>query len=168
MNPGSPPTSSRRWPRRLLKGVLIVAGVWLAAEGAWWATLHGRVDQPLADANRIVVRVDGDTAVNFKKQITDPAVITRIRAYIEARPGGWRKTWHTPPVTWVHAAFYRDSSVVGWFAAGSNFLQAPTLDGPAAMRNADPAELEELNRLLGAPPGSHLGPSRGPYPDHRH
>jgi hypothetical protein len=157
------PAPARRWPRRLLKGVLIVAGVWLALEVAWWAMWRARVDQPLADANRIVVRVDGDTTPLLEKQITDPAAIARIRAYVEARPGRWAKTWHTPPAANVRATFYRDDRVVGWFGAGFNFFQAPTLDGPSATRAADTEELEEFERLLGVPRGSHLGP-----PDHRH
>ena len=135
--------------------MLILAGVWLVGEAAWWAMLRGRVDQPLADADRVEVRVDGALGPLLEKQITDPAAIARIRAYFDARPGRWAKTWHTPPVTHVHAAFYRGGNVVGWFGAGFNFLQAPTVDGSVAMRIVDPEELEELNELLGVPPGSH-------------
>lgn len=143
---------------------MIVAGVWLAWEGAWWLMLRGRVDQPLAGADRIEVRVDGDTAVLLRRQITDPAAIARIRAYIEARPGRWARSWHTPPAARVRATFYRDSSIVGWFGAGINYLQAPTLEGPLATRRAKPEELEEFERLLGVPRGSHLGRSSAPRP----
>jgi hypothetical protein len=73
------PASARRWPRRLLKGVLVLAGAWLAGEAAWWAMLRGRVDQPLANADRVEVRVDGDLDPLLEKQITDPAAIARLR-----------------------------------------------------------------------------------------
>lgn len=159
--------SARRWPRRLLKGVLIVAVVWLTLEGALRAMLHGRVDQPLGDADRIEVRVNGDQTAHLDERITDPAEIARIRAYVEARPGRWTKTWHTPPAANVRATFYRDSSVVGWFGAGFDYLQAPTLDGPPATRRADTEELEEFERLLGVPRGSHLGRSHGTWRDTR-
>lgn len=158
--------NARRWPRRLLKGVLIAAGVWLALEAALWLMLRGRVDQPLARADRIVVRVDAHSMRSVETQIADPVAIARIRAWIEARPGRWAKTWHTPPVAPLHATFYHGDRVVGWFEAGSNFLQAPTLDGSPATRHADPEELEEFERLLGVPPGSHLG-RPDPYPDQR-
>ncbi|HEU4881483.1 MAG TPA: hypothetical protein VFT45_04535 [Longimicrobium sp.] len=140
-----------------MKIVLVAAGVWLALEAALWLMLRGRVEQPLARADHVVVRVDTHSLSYVEKQITDPAAIARIRGYIETRPGRWHKTWHTPPVTHVHAAFYRGDELVGWFASGSNFLQARTVDGSVAMRRTAPEELEELNRLVGAPPRSHLG-----------
>ncbi|HEY0019258.1 MAG TPA: hypothetical protein VGC13_23355 [Longimicrobium sp.] len=157
--------STRHRPRRLPPGVLMLAGAWLAVQAAC-GPMPARVDQPLADADRVYVMVDGDTTPLGNKQITDPAAISRIRAYVEARPAGWARRWNSPPPWHVHATFYRGDKSVGWFAAGKNFLQAPSREGPEAMRDADPEELEELNRLLTVPPGSHRGPPPDHYPDH--
>lgn len=144
--------SARRW---LLRGLFLLSGAWLVLEGAAWALLRARVEQPLAWADRMEVSVDGATGT-MQKRITDPAAIARVRAFIDARPGRWSRTWHTPPATQVHVTFYEHEQVHGWFASGTGFFQAPARGGQAAMRVATPSELEELNRLLGLSPGSHL------------
>jgi hypothetical protein len=154
--------SAPRWQRRLLIGLLMVAGYWIIVEGSA-VTMRARIGQSLEEADRVEVRLAGDSTL-LVKQITDRGAILRIHAYVDARSrsGGWTRPWHTPQAPHVHATFYRGSDRVGWFAAGKSFFQAPSLDGSMATQKADPTELETLNRLLGVPPGSHLGPLAGP------
>lgn len=121
------------------------------------AVFGTRVAQPLAAADSVVVDVrTGPDSRRAATIITDPTAIARILAFVDARPRGWETSWHTPPATRVHATFHDDGAVLGWFGSGHGFLQAPAPDGEAAMHDAGPAELEELNRLLGIAPGSHL------------
>jgi hypothetical protein len=129
----------------------------MGTEAASWLVLRANVHQPLAAGDRMDVHVDAGGRDTLASIVTDPAAIARVRAFVDARTGGWQKSWHTPPLDRVHVILYEGDQVRGWFASGDGFLQAPAPDGRAAMRRARGTELEELNRLLGLPPKSHLG-----------
>ncbi|HEX6042301.1 MAG TPA: hypothetical protein VFZ20_29970 [Longimicrobium sp.] len=142
-----------RWIGR---GLFLLAGLWMTDLALTRAILGTRVDQPLASADRIVVGVHTGSGERIvETTITDPPAIARVVAFVDTRPRGWLKSWHTPPAYQVHVMFYKGEAVLGWFGSGADFLQARAPDGQVALRSATPAELEELNRLLGLPPGSH-------------
>lgn len=145
-----------RWMRWAGRALFLLAGLWMVDLALTRALFGTGVPQPLAGADRVVVRMQnwaGDRPTGAI--ITDPAAVGRIIAFVDARPRGWEKSWHTPPVTRVHAIFYDGDTVLGWFASGKGFFQAPAPDGQAAMRRAGSEEVAELHRLLGLPtPGA--------------
>ena len=137
-----------RWLRRGGRMVVVAAIVLAILELAMGWMLRARVSQPLERTDRIEVAVvDREPFV-----VTDPAVIAQVRSFVAARPDGWTKTWHTPPVTRVDLTFLRGDVFVGRIGSGSNFFRAPAVDGGEATRTATDAELAAFHALLGLPP----------------
>lgn len=125
----------------------VFVGLVLAATVGW--VVLGRQAQvtfpELQGVTKIVVR--GPVSTDTLREITDPAAIDRVVAFVNARRDAWETPWYGVPVPAVIADFY-GSKFLGHFGAGATFFETQRL-GLFVSRRASEADLVMFAALLG-------------------
>ncbi|HYR10035.1 MAG TPA: hypothetical protein VEQ60_19835 [Longimicrobium sp.] len=135
------------WTARALRRVLLLVVMVLAGQFVLYRSLFARVELPPDGVDRVEVWApDG-----FSHQITDPARVAAIAAFVRTRGDPWMRVRNAPTMGMPHVRFYRGGQEGRWFAWSSRSIAIPSADH-LGVRPLSHDETVEMQRLLGTAP----------------
>lgn len=97
--------------------------------------------------DRAVIQLPGE---QVKRIITDPAVIQKIRAFVESRKDQWEVPWPDTPTPMFTIDLYQGDKGISHLGISRSFIEAPGCDYVVS-RKITSAELHEILRILDLP-----------------
>jgi hypothetical protein len=132
------------WIARALRRAALLVAMVLAGQLVLYRSLFARIEFPPDGVDRVEVWApDG-----FSHQITDPARVSAIAAFVRTRGGPWMRVRNAPTMGMPNARFYRGGQEGRWFAWSSRSIVIPSGDD-LGVRPLSHEETVELQRLLG-------------------
>ncbi|HEY0019259.1 MAG TPA: hypothetical protein VGC13_23360 [Longimicrobium sp.] len=129
---------------RTLRRVLLLAVMVLAGQFLLYRSLFARVEFPPDGVDRVEVWApDG-----FSHQVTDPARVAGVVAFVRSRDGEWMRVRNARTAGMPNARFYRGDQAGRWFGWSSGSIIIPS-GGGLGVRPLSHEETMELQRLLG-------------------
>jgi len=131
--------------KRLLALATLLAASCLMSESVMAAAAE--VMPPIGKITKIVVVTRGRQSP-ITKEISEPADVARIAAFVDANRTGWTTPWTGIPVPSLDVRLYDEKEFKGSFGAGKSFFETQRL-GAFYSKNASSKELVQFAHLLG-------------------
>jgi hypothetical protein len=129
---------------RVLRRVSLLVVMVLAGQFILYRSLFARVEFPSDGVDRVEVWApDG-----FSHQVTDPARVAGIVAFVRTRGYPWMRVRNGPTMGMPNARFYHGEQAGRWFAWSSRSIVIPSADH-LGVRPLSHEETVEMQRLLG-------------------
>jgi len=100
----------------------------------------------LKGVTRVEVRTNHDELI---KEISDPAQLRRLAAFVNSRRSGWETPLRGVPVPRHVVNFYEGEQFAGHFGCGDSFFETQRDSRGFFSRDATPEEVEEFRQLVG-------------------
>jgi hypothetical protein len=125
----------------------VISFIALMTASAFFCGCGGVSFPELKGVTRAEVRTNQDKLI---KEISDPGQIRQLVAFVNARRTGWGSRIDGVPVPERVVNFYEGEKFAGHFGWGRDFFETQRDDRGFFSREADPEEVKEFQRIIGA------------------